>query len=365
MEIFSTTLLWEASDMMAEEIQTVTVNRATDADFEAWDCYVKSHQDSTFCHRFGWQTVLCNAFDHRNHSLIATRETEQGPKVVGVLPLFEVKSRLFAHALISSPFCVYGGAVADDHNVHILLEKSAIDLAEQLRVDYLELRYKQKTKSLLTEQSKHATFITEIVPEPEKNLQKIRKKQRAVVRHSLKNGLSLSSATIDQFYRLLSINFRDHGTPVMTKRYFYELVDAFSADIDLLTVEHDRKPITSVLSFIHQQQILPYYAGSDAECKQYKAMDFMYYQLMNRAAGKGLTEFDFGRSKNDSGAFRYKKNWGITPQPLHYCYHLVEATELPNLSPNNPKYQFFIKLWKRLPLGISQCFGPYLAKSLG
>jgi hypothetical protein len=80
---------------------------------------------------------------------------------------------------------------------------------------------------------------------------------------------------------------------------------------------------------------------------------------------KGFSWYDFGRSKNNSGAYNYKKNWGMQAKPLYYYYYLVNATELPNLSPNNPKYKMFIKLWQKLPLKLSQLLGPLLSKYLG
>jgi len=55
----------------------------------------------------------------------------------------------------------------------------------------------------------------------------------------------------------------------------------------------------------------------------------------------------------------------MEPQPLHYYYHLEKASELPNLSPNNPKYKYFIAMWQKLPLKISQLIGPFLSKYLG
>jgi hypothetical protein len=55
----------------------------------------------------------------------------------------------------------------------------------------------------------------------------------------------------------------------------------------------------------------------------------------------------------------------MEPQPLDYYYHLVKAQDLPNLSPNNPKYKIFIGLWQKLPLKISQLIGPFLSKYLG
>lgn len=92
----------------------------------------------------------------------------------------------------------------------------------------------------------------------------------------------------------------------------------------------------------------------------------MYYQLMCHArADMDCNSYDFGRSKIDSGAYQYKKHWGMTGIELPYQYHLVKADSLPNLSPNNPKYQLFIKLWQKLPLAVSQWLGPKLSKYLG
>ncbi|MCW5570588.1 MAG: hypothetical protein KIT78_05795, partial [Steroidobacteraceae bacterium] len=76
------------------------------ADFEsAWDDFVRAHPDGTFFHLAGWREVLRRAFGHRTHYLVA----RAGGEVRGVLPLAEVKSRLFGHSLVSTPFCVYGG----------------------------------------------------------------------------------------------------------------------------------------------------------------------------------------------------------------------------------------------------------------
>ncbi len=38
---------------------------------------------------------------------------------------------------------------------------------------------------------------------------------------------------------------------------------------------------------------------------------------------------------------------------------------MPDVNPLNPKYERFVKLWKRLPLGVAQAVGPHLVKYLG
>ena len=86
---------------------------------------------------------------------------------------------------------------------------------------------------------------------------------------------------------------------------------------------------------------------------------------MRRSADEGLTGFDFGRSKRDTGPFAFKKHFGFEPSPLPYEYDLVTADELPDLNPNNPKYRLLVNTWQRLPLPVANLLGPPLARSLG
>ena len=343
------------------------------ADFVQWDDYVKKHHKGSFFHLSGWKTVIEKSFNHTCYFLYAHHDNQ----ITGVLPLVEVKSKLFGHALISTPFCVYGGAIADNNEIVRQLEKEACQLAEQLQVDYLELRYKDAQESDLLLKQAHSTFGCEIAEDSDKILAAIKKKQRAVIRHSLKNELHCSISEnssiapsfkkdfID-FYQLLSTSYRNLGTPIFTQRYFKNLMLTFSDCSDLTVIrDKNNQPSSAVMNFYFNEQVLPYYGGGNDSARGLKSADFMYYQVMCHAQEKGKTWFDFGRSKNDSGPYKYKKNWGMAPQPLHYYYYLVKADSLPNLSPNNPKYKFFINMWQKMPLKISQVIGPFLSKYLG
>jgi hypothetical protein len=93
--------------------------------------------------------------------------------------------------------------------------------------------------------------------------------------------------------------------------------------------------------------------------------DFMYWELMRRSCERGVRVFDYGRSKQGTGSFSFKKNWGFKPEPLHYSYHLVRANALPDVNPLNPKYRLFIETWKRLPTAVTNVIGPRIARNLG
>ncbi|MFT5312734.1 MAG: FemAB-related protein (PEP-CTERM system-associated) [Paraglaciecola sp.] len=331
---------------------------------QRWDTFVDQCERGTFFHLAAWKNVIEDVFKHTCHFLYAECQGD----IVGVLPLVEQKSLLFGHALISTPFCVYGGVAADSDEVMLYLEQQAIALAHQLSVDYLELRYPfSRNNPALIEQCAHSSFAFALAEDDEGILAATKKKQRAVIRHSLKNKLSYRiDDDTTTAYEVYSESVRNLGTPVFARGYFKALKQQFKDRCDVLTVEHEGKAVSSVLSFHYKNQVLPFYGGGIEQARALKSNDFMYYQLMCSAkAQRQANDFDFGRSKDGSGAFNYKKSWGIEALPLHYQFHLVNATALPNLSPNNPKYQFFIRMWQRLPLSISRLIGPFLSKYLG
>lgn len=342
---------------------SIHVKTLDSSDISRWDAFVEAAPQATFCHRAGWKTVIERAFGHQCHYLYAERDG----RIEGVLPLAHVRSRLFANALISTPFCVYGGIVAETDEARSALDNKACELAQELDVEYLELRQIEADEhSPRLTKDLYYTFRRDIVADADENLKRIPRKQRAVVRKGIKSGMQSTIDTdIDRFYTVYSESVRNLGTPVFSKKYPAILQDVFGDDCEILTITHDDQVVASVMSFYFRDEVLPYYGGGGELARKLKGNDFMYWELMRRAGERGSRQFDFGRSKAETGPFRFKKHWGFEPQPLNYQYELVRSTEMPNLSPTNPRYERAINLWKKLPLGVTQILGPPLAKDLG
>jgi FemAB-related protein (PEP-CTERM system-associated) len=328
-----------------------------------WDAFVYACPAATFFHRAAWQGLIRDIFRHPTYFLYAHAEGE----IRGVLPLAHVNSLLFGNALVALPFAVYGGVAAVDTEAAARLEEEAQRLAVQLGVDHLEFRNLAARHADWPTQDLYVTFRKEILPEVEANMLAIPRKQRAMVRKGIKNGLvSHIDGHADRFFALFADNVRRHGTPALPRRYFAALLDTFGPDCEVLTVTApDGRPLSSVLSFYFRDEVLPYYAGDDETARDFAANDFKYWELMRRACERGLRVFDYGRSKVGTGPYAFKKNWGFEPQPLHYEYRLYKRDSIPQNNPNNAKYRLFIAAWRRLPLALANRFGPLIVRNLG
>jgi FemAB-related protein (PEP-CTERM system-associated) len=341
----------------------IEVRLATRADTDRWEAFVERCPEATFFHRAGWKEVVERVFRHRAFYLVAERDAG----IVGILPLVETKSFLFGHALVSLPFCVYGGVAATDPAAVPALHAAAQALAARLGADHLELRNRIPREPGWPRQDLYVTFRKALVPDVEANMLAIPRKQRAMVRKGAKHGLASEiDATAARFFGLYADNMRRHGTPPQPRRYFETLLEVFGRDAEVLTVlDPGGRPVSSVLSFYFRDEVLPYYAGDAAEARDLAANDFKYWELMRRACERGCRVFDYGRSKRGTGSFDFKKNWGFEAEPLHYEYALRRGGRIPEHNPLNPKYRALIALWRRLPLPVANRLGPFLARSLG
>jgi FemAB-related protein (PEP-CTERM system-associated) len=328
-----------------------------------WNEFVDSHPDSTFFHKAEWSTVLNRAFGHKPHFLMAV--DEEGV-LQGVLPLAEVKSLLFGHSLTSLPMCVYGGVVAHNEEAKSALLQHASDLADHLQVDAMELRHQAPSGHDWPTKHLYFTFKKELSSDNEENMKAIPRKRRAMIRGGIAAGLSSESDSgVNRFFAAYAESVRNLGTPVFSKKYFRVLREVFGDDCRVMMITHEGKDVASLMSFYFKKEVLPYYAGSFESAKHLKAHDFMYWELMRLSVDEGYRVFDFGRSKEGTGPYSFKKGWGFEPTPLAYEYYLVKSPSIPEVNPTNPKYKFFINAWTRLPLPIANCVGPFLSKSLG
>lgn len=343
---------------------SLVIDRLQSGEEETWERFLEGLDEANFFHRIGWKHVIERSFRQKTHYLKATRDGD----LVGILPLVEIKSRLFGHALISTAFSIGGGVAALDDEAAAALDAEALKLLGETGADYLEYRRPPRPHDEWTQKlDLYANFSRPMLEDEDEDLKQIPRKQRAVVRKALKNeALEVRiDQSVDDFFALYSLNVRNLGTPVFPRRFFGSLMETFGNDCEVLTVTVDGRPISSVMSFYFRDAVMPYFTGSHVDARRLGSNDFMYWHVMRRAVAKGYRTFDFGRSKAGTGPYAFKKNWGFEPEPIVHEFVLKDGTQMPELNPLNPKYALMVATWKRLPLPVANFIGPLVVRNIG
>lgn len=329
------------------------------------DRFLIGHPRATLFHRPAWVRAVAAGTGHAGRFLVA----ERGRAIVGLLPVTEIRSRLFGSALVSSGFGVGGGILADDEQTIRLLARAAIALASKSRCGSVELRGGPVPDGFAAETGNHAGFARDLADDDEALLKAIPRKQRAEVRRAQSLGLAVSVGRGPNDRRahhaVYAESVRNLGTPVFPRSLFDTMIDFFGDNADILTVRADGRPVASVLSFYFKGCVYPYWGGGTRAARSLRANELMYFELMRHAVRRGCIRFDFGRSKVGTGAFAYKKNWGFEPEPLTYARYSTDGAEPRTINPLDPKYRLRIEVWKRLPLWVANRIGPIIARGLG
>ena len=343
--------------------QAVSVRTFATTDASRWDEFVKRHPDGSLFQLISWKRVIEKTYRYESCYVLA----ERGNEITGIAPLFLVADWLGGRRLISVPFGVYAGiCAADEESREQLLQFIRQECASR-GVAYLELRNRRcKLDAGFHKNSLYTTFTTTLSPDVDANLKRLPRDTRYMIRKGEKAGLRAESGPHqkDIFYRLFSQNLHHHGTPVFPRAFFENLYEEFGSAIDLMTVYSNSEPVSAVLGFFFRDTILPYYAGASPDAPKTGANNFMYWELMKRAAQAGYCRFDFGRSKNGTGAYAFKTQWNMDVEPLDYEVLLVNRKTVPNFSPLNPKFERAIRIWKRLPLWMANSMGPHIVRWL-
>jgi FemAB-related protein (PEP-CTERM system-associated) len=347
----------------ANECAVVTEATVVTAEAEGavWTQYVSAHPDATVDHDWSWRPIFTNVFRQETTYLAARR----GDRVVGVLPLVRFRSPLFGRALISLPFLNYGGVLGDDRVAVQALVDGAREHAQAFRASHVELRHRTRHCPGSPVRT-HKLALTRSLPEtPTALWDDIDRKVRNQVRKAQKEHLVArigGAELIDAFYRVFSLNMRDLGTPVYSKRLFEHVLSAFGDRARVYLVERAGRTMAASMTLTFRDTVLVPWASSLREFRSLSPNTLLYWTMLESAVQSGARRFDFGRSSPGAGTHKFKLQWGAVEQPLAWEYVLLSMAAVPDHGPTNPKFDAAIALWKRCPLWLANAIGPHVVR---
>lgn len=336
---------------------------ADDSQAHAWDEYVRNHPSAGFAHLWAWRKSIESSYGHRAYYLVA--EADAG--VVGVLPLFLIRSLVFGRVLASCPFTTVGAICADSALVAQALAGEAVSLADSLGAKYLELKSHTPTGlDRLVVDTDYRNYVLAL-QEPEVLLRSVFDKDtRAAIRQAERAGLRVQSGEhfLPAYYEILAQNMRRLGTPVHARRFYQNLLRNFGSSAKPYVCFRDRDPVACslVLGFRETATVLS--AASLHQFLRLRPNNLLYWRMIQDAWTAGFRRFECGRSLSGSGTAKFKESYGAIAEVLHYEYYLVRGKEVPKIRQDNPRFQLVRKVWSHLPLWVTKTIGPLLIRGI-
>ncbi len=329
---------------------------------QKWDDYVNKHPNSSIYHLSSWAELITNLFGHKTYFLYSHEDM----KINGLLPLIQIKSLLFGNFLTSVPYFNYGGVISDNIETETKLLKHAANLANEIGINHIEYRDTQPRDGMPSKADK-ITMLLPLAESHDDQWSAFTSKLRAQIRRPTKEGIEIRSGSheqLDDFYSVFAHNMRDLGTPVYPKQFFKEILDRFKKYCHIIVIRHQNQPVAAgfLIGFKHQLEIP--WASSLREYNRISPNMALYWECLKYAIDQGYKSFDFGRCSKGSGTYRFKKQWGAQEKPFYWHYWLKNGGTLPELNPNNPKYQLAIRAWQKLPIPIANFLGPKIVKNI-
>jgi FemAB-related protein (PEP-CTERM system-associated) len=287
-------------------------------------------------------------------------------RIVGILPLVRLKSRLFGDFLISMPYFQRGGAIADHPGIEQKLMQAANDRAATLGIDHIEYR-DDIPREALPARTEKVNMVLPLPDSPEKLWRGFTSKLRAQIKRPQREGPQIllgGKEYLDDFYRVYVRNMRDLGSMAHSKQLIQNILASFPEYSWIIVLYINHRPVAAGFLLGHGNTLEIPLASTVRDVNPLSMNMLLYWEVLRFAINHGFRYFDFGRSSIGAGTFRFKQQWGAQPKQLYWHYWMGKAGELPSLNPSNPKYALVISLWKRLPVTLTKWLGPLVVRNL-
>jgi FemAB-related protein (PEP-CTERM system-associated) len=322
---------------------------------DEWDTFIAGCHTAHASHLYAWKSVIESVYQHECPYLVV----RQDQAIAGVLPLVDVRSRMFGRQLVSMPYLNRGGPIGAPHAMQHLV-RAALEMSVTRHVKALEFRCSDPaSETLACAQDKVRSFL-KLPNDAEQLWTQLPSKLRSQIRRAQKAGITVrfGAEQIDGFFSVFARNMRDLGSPTHPKRFFEAIARYLGKTAWFACAYLGDHPVAGACAIGWREELEVTWASSLRSHNALAPNMLLYWALMERATLAGFKTFDFGRSTPGSGPHRFKLQWGSMDAPLYWCY--ANRSRRSAVSADSGAFSVAAKVWQRLPLPLATWIGPRL-----
>ena len=323
---------------------------------DEWDTFVAGHPGATHAHLYGWRRVVEGAYGHRCPFLCAR---DRSGRLVGVLPLADVRTLAFGRFLVSMPYLSGGGPLGGAEAARALVAR-AVEMAAEARAGVLEMRCGAPLEAGLARVDGKVACVLDLPPGgPDALFAAFPAKLRSQVRRAEREGAEVrfGADELAGFFAVFARNMRDLGTPTHPRAFFAAALHALGGRVWVGCVRIGGRPVAGGCAVRFGDGVEMVWASSLREASAAAPNMLLYGAFLRRAAEEGVARFDFGRCTPGSGTHRFKRQWGARDVPLPW-YRALRRPDAAPPAADRGAFSIASRLWRLLPVPLATLLGP-------
>ena len=318
-----------------------------------WNAAVAVLPGATASHLYGWKSVIEQVYQHDCPYLVA----RDHDRIVGLLPLVDVRSFAFGRYLVSMPFLNAGGPVGPDAVIRELTA-AATELAVSRKARSLELRCTRELPIELTMHSEKVGCVLDLPEQTDQLWSGLGGKLRSQVRRPQKEGVEVrfGADQIAPFFQVFARNMRDLGSPTHSAQFFDVIARELGENVWFGCAYLKDQPIAAGCGLVYNGEFEITWASALREFNAVAPNMLLYWSFMERSVQHGLRIFNFGRSTPGSGPHRFKLQWGSRDVPL-YWYRNASKADAAGPKADSGSMSLATRIWRRMPVPVATMIG--------
>ena len=289
--------------------------------------------------------VLSDAYGYKPEVLLIYSDKI----LIGFIPLSILHDKA-----ISLPHFSYGGYCGILNLKQPHMESIIKSLSTKYSGGFMIRGFKPYSKNVFNEKVAYQLKLEKSIDD---QFSFFNKKLRSQIRKSIKNGITITPGNLEDFYKIYTENMHyNHGSPHLSQKFFNNLLNLYSTgEVKIFIAKFNDEVVGSCFMIGFHDFIEVCWA---ATCLKYNHLSpnmLLYWTAISYAIDRKYKIFSFGRSNQNSGSQRFKKQWGAAEIPLVWSSDKV-------LDLSNSKLKFLTKIWRLMPSILTNSLSPIITK---
>jgi len=331
-----------------------------------WLEFLARHEAATIFHHPLWIQLIQETYHYASESVAFIK----GEKLVGILPLLEVRSWLTGRRAICLPFSDYCVPLFEDAESASRLFDHCVMLKEKKQWKYIELRGSVDS-SIFVPGPRFKQHRLDLTGDYENVFRKFSKSQtqRSILKAE-KLGVVAErrkdAGAVEEFVQLNYSTRKKHGLPPQPDSFFWNLYELLiSKNLGFVSTAKVSNETIAAAVFLHYKDMVYYKFGASKESFHgFRPNHKLMWDAIKWGCENGYKLFDFGRTDIDGdGLLRYKRGWGTKESDV--IYHRLCEDKTPLSVTGKGVLEHLNPVLRKTPLPVLKVIGRVLYRHVG